>query len=146
MSPYVYVPCSKCRAINRVLIERLNAGPHCAKCKAGLSLNQPLEIADQKQFDQVVMESGLPVLVDFWAAWCGPCQSMHSVMEELAGRGAGSYLVARVNTDDFPAISARFGIKGVPTFILFHEGREVSRQVGAVPIQNIESMIQSARA
>lgn len=143
MNPFVYIPCPSCGAMNRARVEKLGGKPVCAKCKTRLELNKPVSVS-AAQFDKVVMESGLPVLVDFWAPWCGPCRSMAPALENVARNNAGGLLVAKLDTDQSPQLSERFGIRGVPTLILFQDGREVSRQVGAVPVQTIENMIRQS--
>jgi thioredoxin 2 len=143
VNPFVYIPCPSCGTMNRARVERLGGRPVCAKCKKRLDLDKPVPVSSS-QFQKVVMESGLPVLVDFWAPWCGPCRSMAPVLEALAQRNAGGLVVAKLDTDQNPELSARFGIRGVPTLILFQDGREVSRQTGAVPLPNIEAMIRQS--
>lgn len=143
MNPYVYLPCNNCCTLNRVLIERMSGKPVCAKCKSALYTGRPVEIT-ASQFDKI-LESGLPILVDFWAPWCGPCKSMAPILEEVARSHPESLIVAKINTDNSPELSARFGIRGIPTLILFHEGQERYRHVGAVQPQAIESILHEAR-
>jgi thioredoxin 2 len=140
MGDRINIPCGQCGALNRVEIAKANLGPKCARCKAALDLAHPVNVTAD-QFDKVVSESAIPVLVDFWAPWCGPCRSMAPVLEDVAKRRMGRVLVAKLNTDDHPTISSRYGIQGVPTLIMFNGGREVSRQVGAVPRETLENMI-----
>jgi thioredoxin 2 len=130
--------------MNRVDIERINGGAICAKCKRRLDFSRPVGVSSD-QFEKVVLESGLPVLVDFWAPWCGPCRTLAPVLEEVAGRNEKSVVVVKVNTDESPDISARYGIRSIPTMILFSEGREVARRAGTVPAPIIEAMIEQAR-
>jgi thioredoxin 2 len=130
--------------MNRVDIERLNGGPVCAKCKARLDFSKPVSV-NPEQFQKVVVESGLPVLVDFWAPWCGPCRTLAPVLEEVAGKNADSLVVAKVNTEESPEVSARYGIRSIPTLILFREGQEVNRKAGTVPAPIIDAMIEQAR-
>lgn len=143
MEDYIFIPCESCGAVNRVRAEKVSAGPHCARCKAPLDPGRPVHVTDA-QFDQVVSGSDLPVLVDFYAEWCGPCKSMAPTLEQLAARHAGRALVAKLDTDQNPATAARFGIRGVPTLIVFKGGREVGRQVGAVPAAALESLLAAA--
>ena len=143
MDKSIFIPCASCAAINRVKVEKLSGGPMCARCKARIEVRKPVSL-NAEQFDKVVMESNLPVLVDFWAPWCGPCRSMRPLLESLAQNNLGKVVVAKLNTDENPELSARFGIRGIPTLILFSSGREVSRQVGAVPLSALEAMINNA--
>jgi len=140
MAANVYIPCEQCGAINRVAADKINEGPVCSRCKNSLEAGRPLQVKGE-QFDKVVRESGLPVLVDFWAPWCGPCQAMHPILEEVAKKYKGRVIVTKLNTDEAPQISQNFGISGIPTLILLKGGAEVKRQVGAVSIGEVEKMI-----
>jgi thioredoxin 2 len=140
MKDYILIPCDQCGAVNRVLAVKLEANPHCSRCKAPLATGHPVHLTDA-QFDQVIGGASLPVLVDFYATWCGPCKSMAPALDQLAARHQGRALVAKVDTDRNPGTAGRFGIRGVPTLILFQGGREVKRQVGAVPADVLESML-----
>lgn len=143
MNGHILIPCEHCRTVNRVLAEKLEAGPHCAKCKSALATDRAVHVSDE-QFDQVINGTDLPVLVDFYATWCGPCKSMAPVLDQIAGRHRGRALVAKIDTDQNPGTAGRFGIRGVPTLILFSGGREVGRQVGAVPAAALENMLAAA--
>ena len=142
MEDYILIPCEQCGAINRVRAEKLAAGPHCSRCKSPLPVDRPVQVSDAV-FDQVIGGNNLPVLVDFYATWCGPCKSMAPALDQLAAAHQGRALVAKLDTDRNQAISARYGIRGVPTIILFQGGREVTRQVGSVPAAALESMLAS---
>ena len=102
----------------------------------------PLQITDE-QFDETVVQSDLPVLVEFWAPWCGPCQMIAPVLEELAGELGDKVVIAKVNTDQNPIYAQRLGVQGIPTMVLFKDGAEVDRVVGALPKGHLKQWIDT---
>jgi thioredoxin 2 len=135
----VVVPCPFCSAVNRVDLARLSAGPKCAKCGKPLRLDRPQKVSDQ-DFQRVVTGSAVPVLVDFYADWCGPCRMMAPTLDDLAQRRAGEVLVLKLDTDANPLTASRFGIRGIPTVIAFQGGNERSRHVGVADMKVLESL------
>ena len=135
----VLVPCPFCSAVNRVDLARLTAGPKCAKCGKPLRLDRPQKVGDQ-DFERVITGSTVPVLVDFYADWCGPCRMMAPVLDDLAQRRAGEVLVVKLDTDANPVTASRFGIRGIPTVIAFQGGHERSRQVGMADLNALEGL------
>ena len=128
----IHLRCRHCGATNRVPAERIDESPVCGRCAAELLDGQPLELGDA-DFDTVAGATRLPVLVDFWAPWCGPCRSMAPAFEQAARHLAGRALLVKVNSDDNPELSRRFGIRSIPTLVRLQGGRETARQSGAVP-------------
>jgi thioredoxin 2 len=135
------IRCSNCGASNRVRLEKLRAGelPVCGKCHMQLAQlaqptapAQPLKVTDAS-FAHDVEQSPLPVFLDFWAGWCGPCLMIGPFVEQLATDVAGRVRVGKLNIDENPATASRFGVRSIPTMILFKDGREVDRITGAVP-------------
>lgn len=134
--------CPSCGAPNRVPITATGK-PRCGKCQTNLPWLVDATTAD---FDQIVSTSVLPILVDFWAPWCGPCRTVSPALEHLAGQRAGTLRVVKVNVDSDPTISARLGVQGIPTLVLYRDGAEVSRQVGAMPAHSISAWVDSSLA
>ena len=143
----VIVACSSCGQHNRLPHGRLGAETRCGKCRTPLTPpSAPIEAPDTAAFDAAIGESALPVVVDFWAPWCGPCRMVAPELATVAGRNAGRYLVLKVNTDALPDVSERFQIRSIPTMAVFVSGREAGRTTGARPAADIEGFIQSTLA
>ncbi|MEI9942561.1 MAG: thioredoxin TrxC [Pseudomonadota bacterium] len=137
------VACASCSARNRVPAKRLLDRAKCAQCKAALlPLSRPVALSSAQDFDELVRDSPLPVLVDFWAAWCGPCRMVAPEMEKLARERAERVLVAKVDTEALPTVAQRFNIRSIPTMILFRGGAEARRLSGAMPAAEISRQLE----
>jgi thioredoxin 2 len=111
---------------------------HCAACKQPLlPATKPVAIRSSGDFDELVRDAPVPVVVDFWAAWCGPCRAVAPELEKLAQDRAGRVIIAKVDADALPDVAGRFGIRSIPTMVLFREGKEAKRVSGAMPASNI---------
>ncbi len=135
--------CPSCGAVNRVNLARLADGPRCGGCRQPLSLDRPIK-ATAADFDLSIRGTTVPVVVDFYADWCGPCRMVAPMMEDLARRMAGDILVLKVDTDAWPAVNQRFGIRGIPTLIAFRNGAESGRIVGVPQPQALAALVQKA--
>lgn len=134
--------CPSCGAKNRVPPERLHQSPACGQCKGPLgSLDHPVAFSHERGFDEFVAGATLPVLVDFWAPWCGPCRIVGPELEKLAKKHAGKLVVAKLNTEDVPAVAQRFQISSIPTMVLFRNGAEAQRLSGAMAAKDIEAAL-----
>jgi thioredoxin 2 len=139
----VTTPCSSCGTLNRTDLARLARRPRCGSCRTPLDLTHPVPV-DAATFDSVLAGSDAPVLVDFYADWCGPCRAVAPVVDALAQARAGSVLVLKVDTDKSPGLSERLGIRGIPTLIAFRGGRETGRHVGMVQPAQLEALVGAA--
>jgi thioredoxin 2 len=138
------VPCPECGATNRVPLEKVqnDLQPICGRCKTPLAVSaHPLTVTDSN-FAAEVEQSPLPVLLDMWAPWCGPCRMIAPVIEQLAGELAGRVKVAKLNTDENPMTASRFSVRSIPTILVIKDGREIDRLVGALPKQEILRRLQ----
>jgi thioredoxin 2 len=137
--------CPSCGKKNRVLYSRLGDEARCGACGASLPPPaEPLAVDDGSELTGLLQESGLPVLIDFWAPWCGPCKAVAPEIEKVAARNAGRLLVVKTNTDVDPSVGARHRIQGIPTMAVFQGGREVARTSGARPAAAIEGFVRQA--
>ncbi|MBA2565462.1 MAG: thioredoxin TrxC [Gemmatimonadetes bacterium] len=136
------VRCPFCARLNRVDLARVQHRPSCGECGRPILLDRPLAVTDA-DLQRVVTESEVPVLVDFYADWCGPCKTMAPVLDELARERAGDVLVLKLDTERNPRMTERYGIRGIPTLILFSQGREFTRQTGAVPRSRLDDLLAS---
>lgn len=120
-------------------MSRLAAGPKCADCGRPILLDRPRAVSEE-EFRETVASAGVPVLVDFYADWCGPCRAVAPLLEEVARRHAGNLLVLKVDSDRWPDLTRQHGIRGIPTLLVFDEGREVRRHVGAGSLDQLERL------
>ena len=142
MSESIHVVCPSCDTTNRVARERLGAVPRCGTCKEPLFPGHPIALG-KANFDKHVASNDLPVVVDFWVPWCGPCRMMAPAYDQVAERLASDVRIAKLNTEDAPDVAGRFGIRGIPTMIAFCGGREVARQSGAMDLAGILGWIKA---
>lgn len=143
MSEAVHLVCGHCDAIVRVPAQRLADAPRCAQCHLPLFDGHPVELKTAN-FDRHCIRNDVPLVVDFWAPWCGPCMQMAPHYEEAAKQVEPKMRLAKVNSDEEPTLSARFAIRGIPTLIAFKRGQEVARQSGAMDANTLVRWLSSA--
>lgn len=141
----VLTRCPSCSQKNRVAWAKLGESGRCGKCQATLPVvDQPIEVSSVEAFDHLITQSPQPVLVDFWAAWCGPCLMVAPELEKLATSEAGRLVIAKVNTEDLPLLAQRYQVASIPLMALFERGHEVSRTMGARPAEGILQFVEQA--
>jgi thioredoxin 2 len=143
MSDLAHVVCPHCGTTNRVPRERLRDGPACGKCKRALLAGHAVEL-NAAALERQVSSSDLPVVVDFWAPWCGPCKMMAPHFERAARELAPEVILAKLNTEEEQSAAAKYDIRSIPTLIAFKGGREVGRQSGAMDSANLTRWVRSA--
>ena len=136
MDTSLQVVCPHCDAINRVPAARLGEGPRCGTCRAALFEAKPVALSEAR-FRRHLRHSGIPLLVDFWASWCGPCRAMAPAFEAAAQSLEPRMRLVKVSTEEAPGLAAELAISSIPTLALFAGGREVARQAGALPARGI---------
>jgi thioredoxin 2 len=141
--PRITLRCQFCQSWNRVRAGKVVDKPKCGQCARPMLLERPLKL-DDDTFARTIAETDLPVLVDFYADWCGPCKVMAPFVDQLAAGYAGRALVAKLDTDAAQRTAAGFDIRGIPTSIVFVKGKEVARQTGAVPLAELKALLARA--
>jgi thioredoxin 2 len=136
------VACPFCQTLNRVDLSRLDQHPKCGTCGRPILLDRPIAVSDA-DFERVTADTTVPVLVDFYADWCGPCKIMAPLLDDVAHQRAGELLVLKLDTDRNPVTQQRFGVRGIPTLIAFRGGKEVARRVGAVPPAELDAFLKT---
>ena len=142
MNDSTHVVCPSCNAVNRLPAERLAAQPKCGKCGERIFAGHPTELTDAT-FQQHVGRNDIPVVVDFWAPWCGPCKMMAPAFEQAAAELEPGVRLAKLNTDTAQGTAARFNIRSIPTIALFQNGQEVARQAGAMGAADIVRWVKA---
>lgn len=142
MSDTVHIVCPHCDSVNRVTAAKLGDGAICGRCKQPLFSAHPVELT-ASSFRQHIERSDIPVVVDFWAPWCGPCRMMTQVFAQAAGRLEPHIRLAKVNTEMEQDIAAQFNIRSIPTLSIFRDGREIARQAGAMDLNSLIHWVRS---
>jgi thioredoxin 2 len=142
----ILLSCPKCGRRNRMRYEGLSKAFRCGQCQCELeSIGEPVDIHNDLAFEALISHSAVPVLVDFWAPWCGPCKMVAPEFRKVARETAGQFVLAKVNTEEVPSLAARFRVTAIPTMVLFENGLEVARQAGAMPAPAIRTFIEQAQ-
>lgn len=143
----IVAACSQCGQQNRVAYDKVAETVRCGKCKATLRQPAaPIDVPSVEAFDAVTTRASLPVVVDYWAAWCGPCRMVAPELEKVAAQHAGDFLVVKVDTERLPELSARYHIQSIPMLAVFYRGHEKARTAGARPAKDILAFIHKALA
>jgi thioredoxin 2 len=138
--PTANLRCQFCHSWNRIDVSRAQDKPKCGSCGKPMLLDRPIHL-DDETFARTIAESDVPVFVDFYADWCGPCKMMAPAVDQLAANYSGKAIIAKLNTDLAPNATRPFNIRGIPTSIIFNGGMETARQSGAMPYQMLASLL-----
>src|SRR4051812_1905599 len=139
------VACPSCGQRNRLAFGKLSADTRCGKCQTSLGApGEPIETPSAASFDAAIGASDLPIVVDFWAPWCGPCRMVAPELARVAASNKGRYLILKVNTDAIPELGDRYAIRSIPTMAVYAGGREIARTAGARPAADIETFVRGA--
>jgi thioredoxin 2 len=142
MSDVKHIVCPSCSAVNRIPTQKIGKSPACGKCHKALFDGHPVTLT-AGNFQKNVSRNDIPVVVDFWAPWCGPCKMMAPAFEQVAAELSPDVRLAKLNTEDEQAIGANLNIRSIPTMVIFKNGREVARQAGAMSAADIKSWVQT---
>ena len=139
---HTFTACPKCHAVNKVSTEKVEASKAvCGKCQEQLNFHQLVSDVDDAGLLKIIKNSDLPVVVDFWAPWCGPCRGFAPTFETVSKLSEGKLVFIKINTEDHQSVSQQFNIRGIPTLLVFKNGKEIARESGAFPLETFKKWV-----